>query len=428
MLLIAVLAGYLVARALTAAREAARGGGAQGRGGRLLDARSWSTPTTSSGGWRPRSTTCSASSRGWTRRASSSSRRPRTSCARRSSRSAGSSSCSRTRTSTRTRAPSSSTRCAARSSACASSPPSCSTSRGWRRARWSCAPSRPTSASWRARSRASSARGWPSAARRSSCAPVPSRSSSTATPSASRRCVRILLDNALVHTPEGTGIVVSTARQDGHVRLEVSDTGLGIKRQSMPHIFEPFFSSDDGAQGAGLGLAIARELAGTMQRRADRPLRARLHDVRAGAAAMRKLLVLAAVALVAGCGGGGKKDSNAGTRPHDHARRGRRGGRARRRLQPAGDLPARGAGRGDRAVAVRLERPELGAGRRRRGRRSARASCSTATARSSPTPMSSPPASRRASAGRARSTSSSPTTTASRRRSSATIPTPTWRC
>jgi two-component system, OmpR family, sensor kinase len=77
--------------------------------------------------------------------------------------------------------------------------------------------------------------------------------------------VRILLDNALVHTPEGTAIVLSAAREDGHARLEVSDTGLGIKRQTIPHIFEPFFSSDDGAQGAGLGLAIARELAGTMQ-------------------------------------------------------------------------------------------------------------------------------------------------------------------
>jgi signal transduction histidine kinase len=77
--------------------------------------------------------------------------------------------------------------------------------------------------------------------------------------------MRILLDNALVHTPEGTGIVVSTAPEDGHVRLEVSDAGLGIKRQSMPHIFEPFFSADDGTQGAGLGLAIARELAGTME-------------------------------------------------------------------------------------------------------------------------------------------------------------------
>ena len=47
-------------------------------------------------------------------------------------------------------------------------------------------------------------------------------------------------------------------------RLEVSDRGLGIKRQNMPHIFEPFFTSNDEAQGAGLGLAIARELAERM--------------------------------------------------------------------------------------------------------------------------------------------------------------------
>jgi signal transduction histidine kinase len=76
--------------------------------------------------------------------------------------------------------------------------------------------------------------------------------------------LRILLDNALVHTPEGTGVRVSAARVNGHVRLEVSDRGLGIKRQNMPHIFEPFFTSNDEAQGAGLGLAIARELADRM--------------------------------------------------------------------------------------------------------------------------------------------------------------------
>jgi len=77
--------------------------------------------------------------------------------------------------------------------------------------------------------------------------------------------LRILLDNALLHTPAGTGIVVSAARSDGHVRVEVTDTGLGIKRQTMPHIFEPFFTSNDDAKGAGLGLAIARELAERMR-------------------------------------------------------------------------------------------------------------------------------------------------------------------
>jgi two-component system OmpR family sensor kinase len=76
--------------------------------------------------------------------------------------------------------------------------------------------------------------------------------------------IRILLDNALVHTPTGTGIEVCTARENGQVRLEVTDRGLGIRRQTLPQIFEPFFTSSEAAQGAGLGLAIARELAERM--------------------------------------------------------------------------------------------------------------------------------------------------------------------
>ncbi len=79
--------------------------------------------------------------------------------------------------------------------------------------------------------------------------------------------LRILMDNALVHTPSGTGITVSASRVDGEVRLAVTDTGLGIKRHNMPHIFQPFFSSNDEAQGAGLGLAIASELAEHMDGR-----------------------------------------------------------------------------------------------------------------------------------------------------------------
>jgi two-component system, OmpR family, sensor kinase len=76
--------------------------------------------------------------------------------------------------------------------------------------------------------------------------------------------IRILLDNALAHTPAGTAIEVCTARENGKVRLEVTDRGLGIKRQTLPQIFEPFFTSSESAQGAGLGLAIARELAERM--------------------------------------------------------------------------------------------------------------------------------------------------------------------
>jgi len=76
--------------------------------------------------------------------------------------------------------------------------------------------------------------------------------------------LRILIDNALTHTPSGTGVVVSAARRNGAVRLAVSDDGPGISTAAAERVFEPFFTSDD-AQGSGLGLAIARELAERME-------------------------------------------------------------------------------------------------------------------------------------------------------------------
>ncbi|WP_372791199.1 sensor histidine kinase [Paraconexibacter sp.] len=75
--------------------------------------------------------------------------------------------------------------------------------------------------------------------------------------------LRILIDNALTHTPPGTDLVVSASRRDDHVRVGVADFGPGIHRTMLPHIFEPFVTSDD-AQGSGLGLAIAHELAERM--------------------------------------------------------------------------------------------------------------------------------------------------------------------
>jgi signal transduction histidine kinase len=76
--------------------------------------------------------------------------------------------------------------------------------------------------------------------------------------------LRILIDNALTHTPEGTAVVVTAARDNGAVRLGVADDGPGIAEDAAARVFEPFFTSDD-AQGSGLGLAIARELAERMR-------------------------------------------------------------------------------------------------------------------------------------------------------------------
>jgi signal transduction histidine kinase len=76
--------------------------------------------------------------------------------------------------------------------------------------------------------------------------------------------LRILLDNALSHTPPGTDVVVAAARRDGRVRLTVTDFGTGIRRSDMPRIFEPFYSAAPSMRGSGLGLAIAHELAERM--------------------------------------------------------------------------------------------------------------------------------------------------------------------
>jgi two-component system OmpR family sensor kinase len=76
--------------------------------------------------------------------------------------------------------------------------------------------------------------------------------------------LRILLDNALTHTPAGTDVVVAAARRNGRARVAVTDYGTGIGRMDLHRIFEPFFSADAG-QGSGLGLAIAHELAERMR-------------------------------------------------------------------------------------------------------------------------------------------------------------------
>lgn len=78
--------------------------------------------------------------------------------------------------------------------------------------------------------------------------------------------LRILIDNAITHTPPGTDLVVSASRRDGRARLGVGDFGPGIHRTMLPRIFEPFVTTDD-AQGSGLGLAIASELAERMDGR-----------------------------------------------------------------------------------------------------------------------------------------------------------------
>jgi signal transduction histidine kinase len=81
-----------------------------------------------------------------------------------------------------------------------------------------------------------------------------------------RQIIRILLDNALTHTPEGTKVTVTTYSVNRRAELTVSDEGPGIPQRVQGRIFERFYTADS-AGGSGLGLAIARELAQRMEGR-----------------------------------------------------------------------------------------------------------------------------------------------------------------
>jgi signal transduction histidine kinase len=76
--------------------------------------------------------------------------------------------------------------------------------------------------------------------------------------------LRILVDNALTHTPEGTSIAITAERRDGAASVVVRDNGPGIDPHSRGRVFERFYTGDR-VRGSGLGLAIARELARLMK-------------------------------------------------------------------------------------------------------------------------------------------------------------------
>ncbi len=77
-----------------------------------------------------------------------------------------------------------------------------------------------------------------------------------------RQVVRNLLDNALKFTPENHKITVSATANYDVVEVQVSDSGLGIPAESLPHIFERFYKVDRSRQeeGSGLGLAIVKNI------------------------------------------------------------------------------------------------------------------------------------------------------------------------
>ncbi len=77
-----------------------------------------------------------------------------------------------------------------------------------------------------------------------------------------KQVLLILLDNAVKYTPIGGQIELSMYRSKNRIGVLVQDTGMGIDKQDLPHIFRRFYRSSTAqkSHGTGLGLAIAQRL------------------------------------------------------------------------------------------------------------------------------------------------------------------------
>jgi heavy metal sensor kinase len=74
-----------------------------------------------------------------------------------------------------------------------------------------------------------------------------------------------ILENAVHYTPSGGSVSLSVIEKDGMAIVAISDTGIGIPPEHLPHIFERFYRVDQthsrGDTGTGLGLSIAKSIA-----------------------------------------------------------------------------------------------------------------------------------------------------------------------
>lgn len=77
--------------------------------------------------------------------------------------------------------------------------------------------------------------------------------------------ILIILDNAIKYSPSGSVIEVSLAKKKNLAELSVTDYGLGISPEDLPHIFDRFFRAEQSrttqqARGYGLGLSVAQRI------------------------------------------------------------------------------------------------------------------------------------------------------------------------
>ena len=71
-----------------------------------------------------------------------------------------------------------------------------------------------------------------------------------------------LLENAIKYTESGGVVAISARMEGGRVRMDFSDTGMGISPADLPKIFDRFYRCDSSRsqQGSGLGLSLVKAI------------------------------------------------------------------------------------------------------------------------------------------------------------------------
>lgn len=80
--------------------------------------------------------------------------------------------------------------------------------------------------------------------------------------SKTKQMLRIFLDNAIKYTPQQGAINIKVYSKDNMCHIHIKDSGIGISKEDLPHLFDRFYRSDESRTrqtgGHGLGLAIAK--------------------------------------------------------------------------------------------------------------------------------------------------------------------------
>lgn len=74
------------------------------------------------------------------------------------------------------------------------------------------------------------------------------------------RVITNILDNALKYTNSGGRISVNMEDREKDILVQITDTGIGISNEHLPHVFDTFYRVHEDSKGSGLGLSIVKKI------------------------------------------------------------------------------------------------------------------------------------------------------------------------